>query len=162
MDRVFERFVETVFREVLTAEGFAVEPQTTVALTVDARVVETDQDLDGVSMKPDLIIKQLAQPVAVADAKYKRTDDIGDFKQPDVYQLLAYCAALGLPRGLLIYADSQPHTRQRAHFPSFDGDIYIEAISIDVTQPWQSILEQSHEAAHALVASFSATSSVAA
>jgi len=41
-------------------------------------------------------------PLLVADCKYKRVEPDG-FKQHDVYQMLAYCTALGLDRGLLVY-----------------------------------------------------------
>ena len=84
--------------------------------------------------------------------KYKRTDDIGDFKNPDIYQLFAYCAALGLSRGLLIYADAQPHTTQRAALPLYDSGIDIDVIGIDLSQPWQSVLHQAQMGARTLCA----------
>jgi 5-methylcytosine-specific restriction enzyme subunit McrC len=42
-------------------------------------------------------------PAAVADAKYKAESPSG-YPNADLYQMLAYCTALGLPRGHLIYA----------------------------------------------------------
>lgn len=42
-------------------------------------------------------------PAAVVDAKYKAEKPAG-FPNADVYQLLAYCTALRLPVGHLVYA----------------------------------------------------------
>lgn len=89
---------------------------------------------------------------AVADVKYKRTDDVGDFQQPDVYQLFACCAALGVQRGLLIYADRQPHTTQRVDLPSYNHHIDIDAVGIDLSKPWDVVLKQARHVAGALEA----------
>lgn len=43
------------------------------------------------------------RPAAVADAKYKQEKPAG-YPDADLYQMLAYCTALRLPRGHLIYA----------------------------------------------------------
>jgi 5-methylcytosine-specific restriction enzyme subunit McrC len=42
-------------------------------------------------------------PSAVADAKYK-AGKRGDYPEADLYQMLAYCTALGLGEGHLVYA----------------------------------------------------------
>jgi 5-methylcytosine-specific restriction enzyme subunit McrC len=152
MDRVFERFVEIVVSEELSEAGFEVSPQLPVALTDRARVVDTSEPFNGVSMRPDLVIQKNGRNVAVADVKYKRTDDIGDFEQPDIYQLFAYCSALGVPRGLLIYADQKPHTTQRAALPGLGGHIDIDAVSINLSLPWRSVLDQTKSAAKVLEA----------
>ncbi|WP_414688912.1 McrC family protein [Mycobacterium sp.] len=152
MDRVFERFVQIVVSEELLEAGFEVKPQLPVALTDQARVVDSNEPLNGVAMRPDLVVLKDGRPVAVADVKYKRTDDIGDFKQPDIYQLFAYCAALGVPRGLLIYADQKPHTSQRAALPGLGGHIDIDAVGINLSLPWRSVLDQTKSAATVLEA----------
>jgi 5-methylcytosine-specific restriction enzyme subunit McrC len=56
-------------------------------------------------MKPDLLFLRNEQPVYVGDAKYKVIGDITGVDS-DLYQLLAYTTALGLPEGVLIYAQS--------------------------------------------------------
>lgn len=150
MDRVFERFVENVLSAELSEEGFEVSAQMPMALTDRARVVDTNQPLAGVRMRPDLVIQQNGRTVAVADVKYKRTEVIGDFRQPDIYQLFAYCAALGVPRGLLIYGDKQAHTTQRATLPGLGGHIDIDAVGIDLSQPWQSLLQDAKSVARTL------------
>ena len=61
-------------------------------------------------MRPDLALRRGGADVAVADTKYKELRRLGDWKHPDIYQLLAYCTRLGLERGLLIYAGPRPLT----------------------------------------------------
>ena len=103
-------------------------------------------------MRPDLVVQKDSVSVAVADVKYRRTEDLGDFQQPDVYQLFAYCAALGVPRGLLIYADPHAHTTQRAALPALAADHDLDTVGIDLSLPWRQVLEQARAAAGALAA----------
>ena len=42
---------------------------------------------------------------SVADTKYKVLDEAGKVSNADIYQLVTYCARLGLTTGHLIYAD---------------------------------------------------------
>jgi 5-methylcytosine-specific restriction enzyme subunit McrC len=150
MDRVFERFIENVVREELAQAGLVLETQVPTALTTGAHVVADNSPLTGVGMRPDLVVTQNGQAIAVADIKYKRTEDLGDFQQPDVYQLFAYCSALALRRGLLIYADGQPHTRQRVALPAYADHIEIDMIGVDLSRPWRTVLQQARDAAHVL------------
>jgi 5-methylcytosine-specific restriction enzyme subunit McrC len=65
---------------------------------------------------------------AVADAKYKELEP-GKWPHADLYQLLAYCVSLGLPAGLLIYANERPfesHTVERA-------GVNLEVIGIEMS-----------------------------
>ncbi len=55
-----------------------------------------------VLMKPDLVFLLDSRAVYVGDTKYKLTDD-AEAKSADYYQLLAYCTALRLDEGVLIY-----------------------------------------------------------
>lgn len=55
-------------------------------------------------MRPDLVwYGNQGIPRAVADAKYKAEKPEG-FPDADLYQMLAYCTALGLRDGHLVYA----------------------------------------------------------
>ncbi|MGQ0467694.1 MAG: McrC family protein [Sporichthyaceae bacterium] len=57
-----------------------------------------------VRMKPDLVwYRDAGEPSAVVDAKYKAEKPDG-FPDADLYQMLAYCTALRLPVGHLVYA----------------------------------------------------------
>jgi len=53
-------------------------------------------------MRPDIIVSEAGSVVLVADCKYKRLEP-SEFKNHDVYQMLAYCTATGVQRGFLIY-----------------------------------------------------------
>jgi 5-methylcytosine-specific restriction enzyme subunit McrC len=62
-------------------------------------------------MKPDLVLRRRGQALAVADAKYKKIvpadSDQVKWSHANLYQLLAYCIAMELDSGLLIYAESE-------------------------------------------------------
>jgi 5-methylcytosine-specific restriction endonuclease McrBC regulatory subunit McrC len=79
-----------------------------------------------VKAKPDFSLWQTRRCVFVGDAKYKSTQ-FGEAS--DLYQLLAYCIATSLPRGLLIYAQSPATTRHRVvdHGP----DLIVESVDLD-------------------------------
>ncbi|MDQ2707097.1 MAG: McrC family protein [Actinomycetota bacterium] len=91
---LFEDFVATALAEALAARapGLA-SPQHRCHL----------DEAGAVRMKPDLVWEQGGRPVAVVDAKYKRETPAG-YPDADLYQMLAYCTALALPRGHLVYA----------------------------------------------------------
>ncbi len=62
-----------------------------------------------IPMRPDVLIERHGAPVVVLDAKWKRPSGslpVAD----DLYQVLAYAAALGVRRAVLVY----PGRRDRA------------------------------------------------
>jgi 5-methylcytosine-specific restriction enzyme subunit McrC len=64
-------------------------------------------DTDGrISIEPDFTWWHGTQPVAVVDAKYK-AEKSSRFPNADTYQMLAYCTALGLDDGHLVYAKGE-------------------------------------------------------
>lgn len=56
-------------------------------------------------IRPDLVRDGGTGWSGVADTKYKVLDEAGKVSNADIYQLVTYCARLGLPVGHLIYAD---------------------------------------------------------
>ncbi|HEY0888654.1 MAG TPA: restriction endonuclease [Nocardioides sp.] len=56
-------------------------------------------------IRPDLVRDDGSGWSAVADTKYKVLDEAGKVSNADIYQLVTYCARLGLTSGHLIYAD---------------------------------------------------------
>jgi 5-methylcytosine-specific restriction enzyme subunit McrC len=50
-------------------------------------------------MRPDIVIQRDGRPIAVLDLKWKK----GTGLTSDVYQVLAYCTALGVRRAVLVY-----------------------------------------------------------
>ena len=55
-----------------------------------------------VPMRPDVMVRDAGQLVGVAERKYKRLD-AGVHRHHELYQGLAYCTALGVDRGFLVY-----------------------------------------------------------
>lgn len=55
-----------------------------------------------VAIRPDLVLSRGGRNVLVGDTKYKRLDD-AEHKHADLYQMLAYCTALDVGTGVLIY-----------------------------------------------------------
>ena len=129
LPKIFEDFVTVAIAEHLqTIEAGTARMQYPCHLD-EARTVR---------MRPDLVWTRAGQPTAVVDAKYKREQPHGH-PNADLYQMLAYCTTLGLPRGHLIYAagSTQPaqHVVRRA-------GIEIHCHALNLTQPPHLILDQ--------------------
>lgn len=93
--KIFEDFVCVALREALAEHGGR--------SALQARGVHLDE-AGAVRMRPDLVwYGEQGSPRAVADAKYKAEKPEG-FPDADLYQMLAYCTALGLSDGHLVYA----------------------------------------------------------
>lgn len=93
MNRVFEDFLTTSLREALRAHGGEVVAQRTSSLDEAGRI----------SIRPDVTWLVRGRPRTVIDAKHKAFEGAGPANE-DAYQMLAYCTALGLDRGFLVYA----------------------------------------------------------
>src|SRR5262249_15305244 len=73
-------------------------------LTVNAPVAGQPD----IHLRPDIILKKDGGPVLVADAKWKRLRGT-PLVTEDLYQVLAYCTALGVGRGVLVYPGRRNH-----------------------------------------------------
>jgi 5-methylcytosine-specific restriction enzyme subunit McrC len=98
LPKIFEDFVTVAISERLRARhpGVAV-PQYPCHL----------DEAQAVKMRRDLVWEHRGQPGAVVDAKYKRERPAG-YPDADLYQMLAYSTALGVPVGHLVYAAGPP------------------------------------------------------
>ena len=90
-------------------------------------------------IRPDLVRDDGAGWSGVADTKYKVLDEAGKVANADIYQLVTYCARLGLTVGHLIYADggSAP--------PAYEvtgTDAAIAVHRLDLTQPLPKLKRQ--------------------
>ena len=97
MNKVFEDFVCVALCEALRPYGGRG--------VLQAKGVHLDQD-ERVQMRPDFVWYGdgiQGRPLAVVDAKYKAEQKSG-YPGSDLYQMLAYCTALGLSEGHLVYA----------------------------------------------------------
>ena len=96
--------------------------------------------LSRLSIRPDLVFKDLAGgAIAVADTKYKLLDDNGNVPNADAYQLVTYCARLGLWTGHLIYAAGEPHAEP---FDILGTDVRLVIHRIDLQQDMTGIESQ--------------------
>ncbi|HEX6122533.1 MAG TPA: hypothetical protein VFY89_05205 [Ktedonobacterales bacterium] len=122
MNVVFERFVAVALREALkvTERSFPQNMRGRASLYLDAA--------RRVRLKPDLSWWDGARCVFVGDIKYKRVQTDGVL-HPDLYQLLAYTLATGLPQGMLIYAagEGEPATHR---IPLADKRLDVTALNL--------------------------------
>ncbi|MET7858148.1 restriction endonuclease [Streptomyces sp. NPDC005318] len=90
-----------------------------------------------IRMKPDFVLYGPdGNPQAVVDAKYKAEKPDG-YPDADFYQMLAYCTALGLSEGHLVYAKGNaPHTTHRVRH----AGIVIHQHALDLDQPPSGLL----------------------
>ncbi len=100
MERVFERYVT---RGVVSA--FGGDGRTATAQ-------ETHVVAAGLEMRPDVTVRRDGRPALVADAKWKRP--AGAPATADLYQMLAYCTALGVERAVLVYPGRRDRLRTYA------------------------------------------------
>ncbi|WP_328718924.1 McrC family protein [Streptomyces sp. NBC_00247] len=121
MNKLFEDFVTVALRESLRG--------------TDLRCVLQDahhlDEAAAIRMRPDFVLYQPdGAPLAVVDAKYKAEKRAG-YPDADLYQMLAYCTALGLPEGHLVYAKgNEPHAAHRIR----NAGIVIHQHALDLDQ----------------------------
>ncbi|MGW1196364.1 McrC family protein [Streptomyces sp. NPDC002536] len=127
MNRLFEEFVTVALQETLRGTDLTGRLQDPHHLD-EAAVIR---------MKPDFVLQGPdGTPLAVADAKYKAERRDG-YPDADLYQMLAYCTALGLPEGHLVYAKGNaPHTAHRVRHVG----VIIHQHALDLDQPPAELL----------------------
>jgi len=134
MWRVFEDFLTEALREALHRLGGHCASQ-------DLQYLD---EASAVAMRPDLVWYRSGQPVAVIDAKYKAERPQG-FPEADLYQMFAYCTAMGLTVGHLVYA--RGNERETTHVVRRVG-VAIHAHTLDLSAPPRDLLEQIDQLAH--------------
>lgn len=138
MAKVYEDFVTAALTEAFRSHGGWCRAQDRHHLDVD----------DRIAMRPDLVWYLDGAPAVVLDAKYKAEKPAG-FPDADLYQMLAYCIALGLPDGHLVYAKG--NALEVGHEVRGVG-VFIHAHTVDLdTQPAE-LLRQVDDLARRVVA----------
>lgn len=104
MNKLFEDFVTVALREAYRGTELGCRLQDPHHL----------DEAGEIRMRPDFVLYGPDRtPRAVVDAKYKAEKPEG-YPDADLYQMLAYCTALGLPEGHLVYAKGNaPHAAHR-------------------------------------------------
>jgi 5-methylcytosine-specific restriction enzyme subunit McrC len=97
MERAFEGYLT---RGVVAA--FAGSRRVRVAVQATHTVNRPAAGQPDVTMRPDLLLEAAGRSALAVDAKWKRPPK-GALVTADLYQVLAYCTALGLGRGVLVY-----------------------------------------------------------
>jgi 5-methylcytosine-specific restriction enzyme subunit McrC len=129
MNRVFEDFVSISLRELLQPYGGEVKLQTTFTLDT----------ADEIPIRPDVVWTVAGRPRAVIDAKYKALKVEG-MPNADAYQMLAYCTALGLDQGFLVYANDSGERVRNLTVRNSTCEIRVR--TLDVEKRPEQLLEQ--------------------
>jgi 5-methylcytosine-specific restriction enzyme subunit McrC len=130
MNKVFEDFLTTAFREAMRPYGGVVRDQ------VQGNWLDEERRL---ALRPDLSWWAGSACLALLDAKYKAIDS-GVMPNGDAYQMLAYLIGYGLHRGYLVYARDSGEESRRHSIRNADREIIVTAI--DVEQEPEVVLAQ--------------------
>lgn len=131
--KIYEDFLTAAFKAVLSTHGGTVTAQDRWYL----------DRAESVAMRPDMVWYLGQRPRAVIDAKYKAEKPAG-FPDADLYQMLAYCTALGLSRGHIVYAKGEGDVT--THEVS-GACVSIHCHAIDLAQDPADVLQQVAEIA---------------
>ncbi|MFF4055992.1 McrC family protein [Streptomyces sp. NPDC001668] len=128
MNKLFEDFVTIALRETFRERGRGRIPGGHTVRLQDPHHLD---EAAAIRMRPDFVLYGPdGVPCAVVDAKYK-AERPGGYPGADVYQMLAYCTALGLREGHLVYAKGNaPHA---AHQVRHAG-VVIHQHALDLDQ----------------------------
>jgi 5-methylcytosine-specific restriction enzyme subunit McrC len=141
MNKLFEDFVTVALREAFRSTGSG-----HTARLQDPHHLD---EAAAIRMKPDFVLygPDGGTPCAVVDAKYK-AERRGGYPDADLYQMLAYCTALDLREGHLVYAKGNaPHA---AHQVRHAG-IVIHQHALDLDQEPTGLLTDIEGMARRLV-----------
>lgn len=119
MNLLFEDFVRRILRQSITS-----------GVTVTKRDIDLDEH-SKLSVTPDLLFQQGGVTYLVADCKYKALTS--GWMVDDVYQLLSYCVAEHVDRGVLFY----PSIGAAGDGPLIvrGTGIEIRKVPVDLSQP---------------------------
>lgn len=132
MNNVFQEFVTVALREELRLSPYSFGEKEITSLDKAGKV----------HLRPDLAWRVGGDFLFVGDAKYKVADRT--VPNSDLYQLLAYVTALGLPGGMLIYArgEAEPVTHEIRHIGK-----QLEIAALDLSGSLEEVLNRVHDIA---------------
>lgn len=116
MDRVFEDVVGRGIDRALVPMGFSVDLQHRAHLDHEKRI----------DIRPDVVVFNGTDVVAVADLKNKRT---GAISPDDVYQVVGYATRFRLTEVSLIYPEPPPYDEVIV------GGVRVRLLSVDISLP---------------------------
>ena len=128
MAKVFEDFVTKALGRELEAIGGRCVAQRRVSL----------DEASNVPIQPDITWLRYGDPIGVIDAKYKAEKPSG-FPNADIYQMLAYCTALDLPVGHLVYGKGNETERSAV---IRNASIAVNCHTLDLDTQSDTLLDQ--------------------
>ena len=134
MNTVFEDFVVIALREALGLTA-GVFPQ-----GAQGRRLHLDRAED-VPLAPDISWWDGTRCAFVGDVKYKQASG-DDARSADLYQVLAYAVAAGLPRALLIYAASDDADDDAGAVYDLVNGIRVEQVVLDLRGETTELLDR--------------------
>ena len=144
MNKVFQEFVTAALREQLGLSPGEFG---------ERRVGSLDEGGE-ITLKPDLVWRDGGRWVFVGDAKYKRIRKDARVPNADLYQMLAYATALGLPGlglpgGLLIYAKDDETERDAplGEYRVLNTCKTLEVVELDLSGDLEEVLRRVGEIA---------------
>ena len=140
MNTVFEDFLTTALTETLAGVGGHVKAQHVDTLDVQG----------GIRIQPDITWWRNGVCVAVVDAKYKSLS-AGGVRNPDAYQMLAYCTAMRLPVGFLVYAKESGEQAGRHDIRNSMCELRVRTLDLEGSP--ESLLVRVSELADEIAAS---------
>jgi 5-methylcytosine-specific restriction enzyme subunit McrC len=140
MNEVFESFLTLALEDALRPFGGWLRAQYTTTLDKDNRV----------RLKPDVTWWLEGRCRVAIDAKYKSLVDRRVMPHGDAYQMLAYCIALGIPRGFLVYAKES--REQVADYEIKRHGYVVSVRAVDVELEPEALLAQVDELAAEIAA----------
>jgi len=120
MNEVFESFLTTRLGEAFRRIDGWVERQRPASLA------------SGLHMRTDITWHGREGVRAVIDAKYKSLVDQKTMPNADAYQMLAYCIALGLPCGYLVYAKDAGESERRYQVVRHGYEINVRSVDVEL------------------------------
>ena len=135
MNKVFEQFVIRLLDEEVQPFGHEVQDHPPgFYLDVQGRL----------DVKPDgLLVDGHGRRVVVVDAKYKST---AAGRVNDVYQMVAYCTALGLTRAALVYAEAKDTVHEIVNSPCV-----VSVFGVDLSRDAADLKRRLGEIGRALI-----------
>ena len=133
MIKLFQDFVTVALREELgvSEERFRESEIATLDLPAAG-------ERGRVHLRPDLVWRDGSRCVFVGDVKYKSIND-ERVRNSDLYQMLAYVTALGLPGSLLIYAKGEA---EAAKYKVRRSGKLLEVDALDLSGPLDCVLQR--------------------
>ncbi len=129
---IFEEFISKLFSTLLPNESFVYhDGQKAIAQTISKKLV---------SIEPDILYKGLE--TIILDVKNKDYNKM--FSNNDFFQIYTYCKAYKSKTGVLIYPANQASESIKV-LTTFDEDITLYAISIDITKKSNNERMKSYE-----------------